>query len=99
MTDTPIPVTLLIMGKEYKIACSQEERDDLIRAALHLDMQMRQIRDSGKVIGPERIAVMAALNLTHDLIQLQNQNKVLIDGVNERIAVLRRKVENTLEDV
>lgn len=99
MTPTPIPVSLMIMGKEYKIACSQEERDDLMKAAQQLDLQMRQIRDSGKVIGPERIAVMAALNLTHDLNQLQNQNIALSSGINERLAVLRHKVEITLNSV
>lgn len=97
MTPNPIPVTLMIMGKEYKIACSADERDDLMKAALRLDQQMCQIRDSGKVIGPERIAVMAALNLTHDLNQLQNQNKAL-SGINERLAMLRHKVEVILEN-
>ncbi|MGR8932807.1 MAG: cell division protein ZapA [Gammaproteobacteria bacterium] len=96
MTPNPIPVTLMIMGKEYKIACSADERDDLLKAALQLDLQMRQIRDSGKVIGPERIAVMAALNLTHDLNQLQHQNMALSNGINERLTVLRHKVENAL---
>jgi cell division protein ZapA len=99
MTENPIPVALTIMGKEYKIACSEDERDDLMKAALQLDLQMRQIRDSGKVIGPERIAVMAALNLTHDLNQLQCQNRLLTEGVGERLSLLRRKVENTLENV
>lgn len=97
MTPNPIPVTLMIMGKEYKIACSYEEREELMKAALQLDQQMRQIRDSGKVIGPERIAVMAALNLTHDLNQLQKQNKVL-SSINERLATLRQKVESVLDD-
>jgi cell division protein ZapA len=99
MTENPIPVVLTIMGKEYKIACSADERDDLMKAALHLDLQMRQIRDSGKVIGPERIAVIAALNLTHDLNQLQRQNKFLTEGVKERLSLLRHKVENTLANV
>jgi cell division protein ZapA len=98
MMANPVPVALMIMGKEYKIACSPDERGDLIKAALHLDLQMRQIRDSGKVIGPERIAVMAALNLTHDLIQLQNQNQELTEGVNNRISALLHKVETILEN-
>ena len=53
------PVTLLIMGKEYKIVCEEEEQDDLIHSAQQLDVQMRKMRDSGKIAAPDRIAVMA----------------------------------------
>ena len=66
MNNKPQPVCLNIMGKEYRIACDEEEQDDLIYSAQQLDMQMRKMRDSGKITGPDRIAVMAALNLAHE---------------------------------
>ena len=61
------PVSLNILGKEYKIACAKEEQEALIHSAQELDKQMRKIRDTGKVSGADRIAVLAALNLAHDL--------------------------------
>ena len=60
-------VTVHILDKEYSIMCPQEERSNLVSAARYLDGKMREIRSSGKVIGADRIAVMAALNITHDL--------------------------------
>jgi len=74
MTDNH-RVYVTILDKEYQIACPAEERDALHRAANELDARMRAIRNAGSVIGLERIAVMAALNLCHELQQIQ-KNKV-----------------------
>lgn len=68
MANTPT-VALSILGKDYQVACPTEKRDALVRAARELDKRMRTIRDSGSVIGLERIAVMAALNLNYELLQ------------------------------
>lgn len=68
MAQTPT-VALSILDKEYQVACPPEKRDALLRAARELDKRMRSIRDSGSVIGLERIAVMAALNLNYELLQ------------------------------
>ena len=65
MSSKPPYVSLMIMNKEYRIACDEEEEDELIVSAQQLDVQMRKMRDSGKITGPDRIAVMAALNLAH----------------------------------
>ncbi|QKF50760.1 cell division protein ZapA [Pseudomonas graminis] len=64
-------ITVQILDKEYSIICPQEERTNLVSAARYLDGKMREIRSSGKVIGADRIAVMAALNITHDLLHKQ----------------------------
>ncbi|MCB5188263.1 cell division protein ZapA [Methylobacillus caricis] len=61
-------VDVNIMGREFTIACTDEEREGLLRSVDYLDKKMREIRDTGKVIGVERIAVMAALNITHELL-------------------------------
>ncbi len=77
MTETNPPIKVQILGKEYPIACPEDEQHDLLVAARYLDEKMRQIRSGGRVIGAERIAVMAALNITHELIQSQQHNKRL----------------------
>ena len=61
-------VSVQILDKQYQVACPDNQRQELIESARLLDEQMRSIRDSGKVVGLERIAVMAALNLAHELI-------------------------------
>jgi cell division protein ZapA len=92
------PVSLTIMGKEYKIACALEGQSDLIQSAQQLDMQMRQMRDSGKVAGADRIAVMAALNLAHELQLMKNQNVMLTQTLSERLVKMTDKIENVLEN-
>jgi len=98
MNSKMIPVSLMILGKEYKIACAEEEYHDLVASAQQLDKQMRRIRDSGKALGPDRIAVMAALNLTHELKQQQRQNAEFAQTINSRLQTLREKIERALPD-
>ncbi|KXO12120.1 cell division protein ZapA [Marinobacter excellens] len=69
MSKSSTTVEVRILDKEYLVACPQEEQEALLRAARHLDNKMREIRSSGKVFGTERIAVMAALNITHELLE------------------------------
>jgi cell division protein ZapA len=97
MSQKPQPVSLTIMGKEYKIACEPDEQDDLIRSAQQLDTQMRKMRDAGKVSGSDRIAVMAALNLAHELQLMKTQNALLNRNLNECLARMNQKIENVLE--
>ncbi|MEY3786088.1 MAG: hypothetical protein RIQ94_823 [Pseudomonadota bacterium] len=92
------PVSLNIMGKEYRIACDEEEQEDLIYSAQKLDVQMRKMRDSGKITGPDRIAVMAALNLAHELQMMKNKNAELNQRLSESLAKLSHKIENVLEN-
>jgi cell division protein ZapA len=67
-------VTVNILDKEYQVACPPEQEAELVVSASYLDKQMRSIRESGKVIGLERIAVMAALNISHELLQASEQD-------------------------
>lgn len=67
--STMTTVTVKILDKEYQIACPEEQQAELVASASYLDGQMRNIRETGKVIGLERIAVMAALNISHELIK------------------------------
>ena len=63
-----VSLDVAIMGREFRVACPEEEREGLLQAVSYLDRKMREIRDGGKVIGLERIAIMAALNITHDFL-------------------------------
>ena len=98
MNQKPQPVSLMIMGKEYRIACDPEEQDDLIHSAQQLDVQMRKMRDSGKITGPDRIAVMAALNLAHELQMVKSQNAILNQRLSECLTKMSHKIENVLEN-
>jgi cell division protein ZapA len=71
--STSDTVTILVLDKEYQVNCPPDQRDALKRAALELDQRMRTIRQGGNVIGLERIAIMAALNLSYDLLDAQHR--------------------------
>ncbi|WNO08840.1 cell division protein ZapA [Teredinibacter sp. KSP-S5-2] len=82
-----------ILDKEYQVACKAEERDELISAASELDERMRAIKSSGAIIGLERMAVMAALNLCHELQLVRKGSKPADTSSLERIA---HKLEKAL---
>jgi len=90
-------VSVRIMDKEYVVACPYEERSALLDAAEFLNARMREIRDSGKVVGLDRIAVMAALNLAHEFLKGKDRESKLDNGVGHRVRALRERVEGALE--
>lgn len=85
-------VEVKILDKEYLVACPAEEQEALLRAARHLDHKMREIRTSGKVFGTERIAVMAALNMTHELLERDTMS----DATSTLLKAMDSKLENAL---
>ncbi len=89
-------VTVQILDKEYRVACQPEEEKDLFEAARFLNNKMQDIRDRGRVIGIDRIAVMAALNLAHDLLQCQAGSVQDNESVNTKIRYLRSKIESAI---
>jgi len=96
VTEKPIPVSVHILDKEYLIACQPEERDTLLESSRHLDMKMREIRDSGKIIGTDRVAVMAALNIAHELLDQKANSKSGDIATSRRILRLQDKIETAL---
>jgi cell division protein ZapA len=90
-------VSVRIMEKEYVVACPYDERSALLDAAEFLNARMREIRDSGKVVGLDRIAVMAALNLAHEFLRGRERESKLDSGVGHRVRALRERVEGALE--
>jgi cell division protein ZapA len=67
--DRSVTLDVTILGREFKVACRESERAELGEAVAFLDRRMREIRDAGKVSGTDRIAVMAALNIAHELLR------------------------------
>ncbi len=98
MSKPKHPVSLHILDKEYKIACAMDEQQELIHSAQELDRQMREIRDTGKVSGADRIAVLAALNLLHDASADKLKVEPVAEGIVTRLNILRSKIENVLEN-
>ncbi len=89
-------VSVRIMEKEYVVACPYEERSALLDAAEFLNVRMREIRDTGKVVGMDRIAVMAALNLAHEFLKERDRETKLDTGAGQRVRALRERVEGAL---
>jgi cell division protein ZapA len=89
-------VSVRIMDKEYVVGCAYDERSALLDAAEFLNTRMREIRDSGKVVGLDRIAVMAALNLAHEFLKVRDRETKLDSGAGHRVRALRERIESTL---
>jgi len=94
--STPKPVSVTILGEEYLIACPPEEESALQQSAKLLDQRMNGIRSSGKVMNSERIAVMAALNLSNELLHQQQQAASDSGKIEEHLRSLRQKIETAL---
>jgi cell division protein ZapA len=96
MSRTPT-VTVEILDKEYQVACPPDQEVELLAAARHLDQQMRDIRAAGKVIGLERVAIMAALNLSHEVLSLQGGRAPRqLDDHEDRLKTLTSKLDEAL---
>jgi cell division protein ZapA len=92
----PRSIDIHILGRSFKVACSREEESALIAAADYLDEKMRAIRDNSKIIGAERIAIMAGLNLAHDL--LTQGGGGLIEEARTRLTHCNTLLDAVLED-
>jgi cell division protein ZapA len=96
MTDRMVRVSVRILEKEYQVACLPEERSELLDSAEDLNARMREIRDSGNIVGLDRIAVMAALNLAHELLKVRGRGATIDADVGQRVRQLRERVETAL---
>lgn len=96
MSEMFAHVTVRILEKEYHVACPAEEKADLLASAEVLNRKMREIRDSGKVVGLDRVAVMAALNLANDLLKAQGKDQELKEIVGLRIKAMRERLDSAL---
>ena len=98
MTDQFAEVSVRILDKEYQVACPIDERTDLLDSAEMLNAKMREIRDSGRIVGLDRIAVMAALNMANDLIHAQARDQELEGNISDRLKTISDRVDSVLSD-
>jgi cell division protein ZapA len=91
-----VRVSVRILEKEYQVACLPEERSELLDSAELLNAKMREIRDGGNIVGLDRIAVMAALNLAHELLKLRNRGDAAQNDVGRKVRQMRERVESVL---
>ncbi len=85
----------MIMGREFRVSCTDEERQGLMDAVNYLDKKMRDIRDSGKIVGLERIAIMAALNLSHEVLNTKTGD-VDIGDYKRRINAMQNQIDEAI---
>lgn len=96
MSQEPIPVSVRILDKEYRVSCGAEEKDGLLESARMLDQRMREIRQAGRVIGIDRIAVMAALNIAYELLNLQQNQVQGQEDLERRLHDLQERLADAL---
>jgi cell division protein ZapA len=90
------PVSVQIFDKEYLVACPADERDDLIKAAALLNSRLKEMRDSSKVVGTDRLLMMAALNMANELGKLQSRESRSQAQMGGRVKAMRERVERAL---
>ncbi len=96
MSQEPTPVTVRILDKEYLVACGPDEKESLLDSARMLDQRMREIRQTGRVIGTDRIAVMAALNIAYELLKLQQSQTRGQQDLDRRLEELQERLGDAL---
>ena len=95
MSDAPTTLNVMILDKEYQVACPPDEVDALTASAQYLDTQMIEIRESGKIFGLDRIAVMAALNIANEYLNKQ-QVETTEHVVGSKVQALSKRVSQAL---
>ncbi len=96
MTEPYAQVSIRILDKEYQVACPASERTDLLDSAEILNAKMREVRDSSGVVGLDRIAVMAALNMANDLLHAKARDKAIEGDFSTRLKLISDRVESAL---
>ncbi len=96
MSKAAKTIAVTILDKEYRVACQPGEEEALLASAMELDERMRAIRQTGKIIGTERIAVMAALNMAHELLTVNRECDEGDASLERRMRSLQDKVEVAL---
>ena len=96
MTSTTEPVSITILDRKYQFACTPEERKDLLAAAQHLDERMKDIKESGRLMSLERIALQAALNLSDELLKIQKDATLREEKIDSRIRMLADQLDDAL---
>ena len=98
MTEAAAPISVTILDREYQFTCAPEERAALREAAELLDARMRDIKAQGNLLALERIAVMAALNMSDEIIKLRQEGVTRSETVDHRIRMLADRLDDALAE-
>jgi len=96
MADSAKTIEVSVLGRNYRIACEDDERAALMDAVAYLDGKMATIKKAGKVTGTDRIAVMAALNIAHELLSTRLGGDVDVGQAKRRISQIEAKLDEAL---
>lgn len=98
MSDSTKTLEIKILDQELRVACPDEERGELLDAVAYLDKRMHEIRDTGKIASVERIALMAALNLTHELLSVKVGRGFDLSDFKRRIETMQTAIDEALAE-
>jgi cell division protein ZapA len=96
MAESPKTIEVSILGRSYRVSCEDGEREALMKAVEYLDVKMGEIKESGKVSGTDRIAVMAALNIAHELLSVKIGTGFDIGDAKRRIGSIEARLDAAL---
>src|SRR3989442_15205787 len=96
MAEGPKTIEVNLLGRTYRVACDDDEREALMQAVAYLDAKMNEIREAGKGMGAERIAVMAALNVAHELPSVKGGAGFDIGHAQRRISKIESQLDAAL---
>jgi cell division protein ZapA len=98
MSAEPKGLQITLMGRQYRVACAQEEQEGLLKAVDYLNQKMQEVRDSSKVIGQERIAIMAALNIAHEFLTTKVGGGFDIAEIKRRMAGMETVLDRAMSE-
>jgi cell division protein ZapA len=98
MTNTTKTLEIKLLDRELRVACPEEERSELLEAVAFLDKRMREIRDAGKIASVERIALMAALNITHELLGMKVGRGIDLADFKRRMSSMQAAIDEALAE-
>ncbi len=98
MSQLSEPVSVTILEKKYQFACEPDQRNDLVEAARQLDETMTAIKDSGRLMSLERIALQAALNFSAEVVRMQHNEQIREERIDSKIRMLADQLDDALKD-
>ncbi len=98
MSNNTQTLEIKLLDRELRVACPEEERSELLEAVAYLDKRMREIRDAGKIASVERIALMAALNITHELLGMKVGRGIDLADFKRRMNSMQAAIDEALAD-
>ena len=96
MSDGTNTIEVNLLGRSYRVACEEGERESLLQAVAYLDAKMNEIRKAGKVMGAERIAVMAALNVAHELLSVKLGAGFDVGHAKRRLSAIESRLDEAI---